>query len=314
MQNHESVSKNKVVLILGVSMRSGTNHLYDLLGKHPQCSLASGAYEDYILSESAYLDKFIRTLWSFWKRYTSSSVTEELLQSKAEAFLHEILLSQVPEINTDKLVVSKTPSTKGLEQLPVLLQSTKVLFLVRDGRSVAYSYEKSFNKSFFNAILHWQHGAINIIEFRRKYKSYYDSNCLLIRYEDLCLDPASELKRCFDFLCIDHTYDFNYALDSNVIGSSDIIDKAAGIHWNPMPRANDFSPIERYKKWAIWKQKFATVLLRKELKQFEYDATTSQITSLLISFLDSTYNLWKIKGFLSLGSLKRALKSQLLKQ
>ena len=78
----DNLTQNKVVLILGVEMRSGTKYLYDLLGMHPQCRLASETPEDFVVAESAYLDKFIRSLSSLWKNHPHPSCTLGLLRVK----------------------------------------------------------------------------------------------------------------------------------------------------------------------------------------------------------------------------------------
>jgi hypothetical protein len=233
---------------------------------------------------------------------------------KAEAFLCEIFLGQVPADMDDKLIISKTPCTLGLEQLPALFQHAKILFLMRDGRSVACSLEKSFKLGFLNSISRWQKGACQIIKFRRDHKDYYESNCLLIRYEDLFIDTTSELKRCFGFLGINQDmYDFDRAGNSNVIGSSDLAAVGGSVNWQPLPRAKDFSPHERYKKWPVWKQETARATLCKQLRQFDYDTTPSRSVMPLIPLLKVVYALYQASRYLSIKSIKKAVKHQILK-
>lgn len=302
----------QIALVLGVEMRSGTNYLFDLLGHHPQCSLARKTPEDFLVAESAYLDKYIRVLWSFWKKYTYSNLSLECLQVKAERLVHAFIADQVDEKIGISAIVSKTPCVVGLERLPTLFKHTKILFLMRDGRSVAYSLEKSFDCQFFKALCRWQSGAQEVIRFKLGYPEYYQGNCLLVRYEDLFITPKDLLVRCFNFLGLDPSlYDYSYADKSNIIGSSELRTTEASVHWRPIKRTDAFNPLERYKNWSRWKQRMSEVILHKELKSFGYmtQAPTHSPSDMIVRAL---YRLYQTSQIFSRNYLKRMVRRRLL--
>jgi hypothetical protein len=306
-------SHRRVLLVLGVEMRSGTNYIYDLLEKHPDCVAARSTPEDFMVAESAYLGKYINTLWSFWKKYTYSKMTIDSLQEQAENFIHSILIDQVAQDQSESLVVSKTPCVGGLNQLPLLFKNTKVLFLVRDGRSVAYSLQRSFDCGFFKAMWRWQQGARAIIKFKQAYPDYYADNCLLVRYEDLFKSPKSELHRCFEFLELDpNNYDYEYAYKSHIIGSSEIRGSERSVHWKPLPRNDSFSPLERYKEWSRQKQVVSGSVLRKELESFGYSVDRPQYLAIDSFAQELAYDLFCALENASLMKAKKILKKKLL--
>lgn len=301
----------QIALVLGVEMRSGTNYLFDLLGQHPQCGLARKTPEDFLVAESAYLDKYIRVLWSFWKKYTYSNLSLESLQVKAERLVHSIIADQVEEIGVST-IVSKTPYVAGLERLPTLFKHTKILFLMRDGRSVAYSLEKSFDCHFFKALCRWQSGAQEVIRFKLGYPEYYQSNCLLVRYEDLFNAPKDVLVKCFNFLGMDPSlYDYSYADKSKIIGSSDLRTTEASVHWRPIQRTDAFNPLERYKNWSTWKQRTSEIILDKELNFFGYktQAPTGSPKDILGKAL---YRLYQTSQIFSRNYLKKFVRRLVL--
>jgi hypothetical protein len=303
------------VLILGIEMRSGTNYLYDLLGRHSQCALSTDISEDFLVAESAYLTKYVSVIWSFWKNFKPSSLRLSSSLDKVECMIHNIIADNAPGNRLARVIVSKTPCVVGLEQLPILFRNTKVLLLIRDGRSVTYSLERSFGCSFFGAISRWQRGAQKISAFMLSNPLYFRNNCLLIRYEDLFKAPAQELSRCFEFLGLDKAgYDYNYACNSDVIGSSDLRSAEASVHWSPVRREASFSPLERYRHWPKWKQKVASVILRRELSGFGYQDYSPARHFLPSAIIKLAYSAFLVARLISLRQLRMAVKSKLLGQ
>jgi hypothetical protein len=260
-----------VALIVGIEMRSGTNYLYSLLAKHKQIQCSTDTAEDFIIAQSAYLRKFISVLWQAWERYKPRVLSFELLASKAEEFVHSMLDPMPRGSRTDTVIVSKTPTTLSIDELPTLFNKTKIIFLVRDGRSLACSLEKSFSISHFEALLRWKRGAANILKFIKVRNDYFTKNCLLIRYEDLVVSSADELRRVFEFLQVSDS-DYNYAnvAETEIIGSSELVNSEGKVHWEPRKRNAQFLPNARYQEWPRWKQTSAACILHDELRELGY--------------------------------------------
>lgn len=300
--------------ILGVEMRSGTNYLYDLLGKHHQCHLAQDTAEDFIVSQAAYLRKFSDTMWYFWKGFSPRKITPSTLPSHLEDSIHRLLWDQAEDTTQESgVVVSKTPCALGIEELPKVFNKTKFILLVRDGRSVAYSLEKSFGISFYSALQRWQIGADKISEFMNLHPKYFQENCLLVRYEDLFASTEDELKKVFAFLGINSDeYDYEEALKSDVIGSSELKATESKIHWSGVERSSDFNPLTRFEKWPTWKLKMAEAVLEKELRKYDYVSGETR-GGPLASLAKFSYLVHRRLRGLTPHELKQRFKSSFLK-
>ncbi len=58
--------KRQLVYLAGITPRSGTNWLYDLITKHPECRRALG-WEDYFVRHAGHLRAYVRRLRGSWK-------------------------------------------------------------------------------------------------------------------------------------------------------------------------------------------------------------------------------------------------------
>ena len=248
-------------------------------------------------------------MWSFWQKFDSDGVSLEWLQLKVENFFHGILCNNaVGRPQDDENIVSKTPCVLGLSMLPSLFPSTKIIFLVRDGRNLAYSLEKSFDVGFFSALMRWQLGVNRILDFKKDCPKYFRDNCLLVRYEDLFSAPDIELRRVFLFLGVEcKAYDFGYSRNSDVIGSSELRRHSSKIHWSKVPREKNFSPNSRYESWPQWKQKVAAATLCRELMLFDY-LQCPQSTGAIGALGRIAFLIYKVIKKLSIASLRRRFK------
>jgi hypothetical protein len=81
---------------------------------------------------------------------------------------------------------------------------------------------------------------------------------LLVRFEDLFADTEGELRRILGFLGLDPgRNDFARAADLPVRGSSEF-GRDGAVHWRPVPRSADFTPIGRHRVWTRrQRQRFA---------------------------------------------------------
>src|SRR5262249_23580251 len=97
-------------------------------------------------------------------------------------------------------LVTKTPSVKNLSLFFSLFPNSKLLILVRDGRSVVESAVRTFDRPYGHAAQEWADSAQIIQEFG---KNHPEKQFLLVRYEDLYKNVEKELRRIFEFLQLD---------------------------------------------------------------------------------------------------------------
>ncbi|WP_017328340.1 sulfotransferase [Synechococcus sp. PCC 7336] len=260
-----------VVTILGIEMRSGTNYLHDLIVKHPQCSGARGIWEDFVLADLQYVSKYFSVLETFWQKFPFDRKNIDKSKEAFGGVLIDLLKCQSTEKQEFSYLVTKTPSFVGIEKAPEFFPNSKFLLLIRDGRSVAYSLEKSFNVNYFDALERWRESARKLIEFMESHEAFFRQQCFLVKYEDIFLDSQAQLSDIFRFLCLDpDECNFSEIEALEVRGSSDLRAANQQIDWKKVKRTQDFNPIGRFKAWPKWKQAYADFYCRDELKQFGY--------------------------------------------
>ncbi len=242
--------RNAPIYIIGICQRSGTNFLSELLRLHPDCGTPDPIHEDFIVSRSDLLVRYVRKVveswgpdWGITKAHATSLMRH--LGDGALAFLQS---------HTDRpRLVTKTPNPNNIGNISFLLPEVHLLILVRDGRDVVESTMRGFGTDFESALDNWVNGAELITRFQRERGPARMSH-LLLRYEDLVRDTEAEIARVFAAVALDPAaYDFEAAKNLPVYGSStDRGGDEAEVHWRPVAKTPDFQPIGR---WAEWDEK-----------------------------------------------------------
>ncbi len=256
------------IFIFGMSQRTGTNFLYNLLIKHPHCS-SSVLYEGFVLQNADLLKQYAEETQVKWKRMGLDDVVNDFNHDLAEYlgsgilnYLNDIQIKNKKNYGKDQRLVIKTPSIKNIELFTDLFPKAKMLILIRDGRAVVESHFRSFStdpnikdwfgqdRTFFMNL--WANAAEELVEFEQK-KQLNRDHYLIVRYEDLYTNMEEELTRIFDFLNLDvEYYNFEYALQNTpVIGSSTFGRKAGeSVSWKPLRKTSDFDPLNRAANWS----------------------------------------------------------------
>ncbi|MFB6271688.1 MAG: sulfotransferase [Salinibacter sp.] len=253
-------AKSRLVYLAGITPRSGTNWLYSLILKHPECRRALG-WEDYFVRHAEHLSAYTQGLRRSWKedwplhqRGADSAVLRQFGQglrrvlacSNDEEGLCDVT-SPEREISGGRLL-TKTPSVEGIEQFFTLFPESHLIILIRDGRSVVESGMRTFDWSFEQAVHRWRNAARTILEFDEREE---DGLYYIIRYEDLFRDTIGELKDLLEFLRLDFSaYDFEAAIDTPVRGSSTYGQDDGDVDWAPVEKREDFSPLRRWDSWS----------------------------------------------------------------
>jgi protein-tyrosine sulfotransferase len=240
-------SSTDPIFILGISQRSGTNFLFDLLRLHPDCGAPSIKWEDFLVDKSDLLVRYVSAVFPGWRRRGTDPKVEDLLYEQLGNGLIAVLTSRI----TAKRLVTKTPSVRNLNYFFKLFPRAYLLILVRDGRAVVESAVRTFGDSYETAMRKWARGADTILRFRQGADGLH-ANYLVVRYEDLWNKPEEELRRIFPVVGLDPgKYDFNAAINLPVRGSSTFHGKEEQrYHWMPVEKTADFDPLGRANNWS----------------------------------------------------------------
>lgn len=97
----------------------------------------------------------------------------------------------------------KTPQHAfNLDDIKTIFPKAKIIHLVRDGRDVAESLNRVYlgPKSIYRIAKYWN---AYITAFQKFKDNYTENDFIEIQYEDLAVDPNSQIQRIFNFLNID---------------------------------------------------------------------------------------------------------------
>jgi hypothetical protein len=235
------------VFIFGLTPRTGTNYLWDLLCAHPSCAPGrEPVREDFFLEHADLLADFVRTVPLRW----DPSWGEVTDQTRAElsASIGNGLLGFL-STDDQRRLVTKNPSVIGVDRVFTFFPTAQVIILVRDGRGVVESCGRTFGWDFDLAARRWAAAVDIAVQFLHSHIAD-DSAVTLVRYEDLFADLRAQLTRLLSFLHLDVSdYDMSAAERLPVRGSSVFLGRRSQVHWDPVERTPDFDPLQR---WAHW--------------------------------------------------------------
>ena len=290
---------NKYCFILGISPRSGTNFLFRLLSLHDDCFGEGPIWEDFFVEHSKGLTQYsdnVRKKWSArWGIDDKIGGREKILECLGKGLLTYLDL-QCDKREDFTYLISKTPSVKQLDNYNLLFPNSKLLLLVRDGRSVISSGEKTFDWGFELSCRYWVRAAKNIIKYEDENK--LNDNYLVVKYENLYQDIEGELNKIFNFLSISNdSFSFEKAKSVGFIGSSENrSSKKDKMEWKEVESKNISDPLTRYSSWSSFRKKRYHWIAGKYHQRLGYDLDSSYENNFLDKLwniiLDSTILLW----------------------
>lgn len=237
------------VFILGVSPRSGTNYLYELLALHPDCVKSRHEGEDFIIYNSVPYLNFINSVTGKWAPEWKND--PGVFRNCMEAGLISYLS---PEIKSGQYVITKTPHPDNARGFFEMFSKGYLILLIRSGQDIAESFSKSFNYRFDDAVRAFSYGAREITGILNNQKLMDSGRVILIKYEDLFSRNREVMTDLLDFLKLDKTvFDFNASENLNIIGSSQHKKEKGKVQWDPVKKSTDFNPLKRYAGWSRWK-------------------------------------------------------------
>jgi len=240
-------SRKKLVFILGIMPRSGTNFLSNLLQIHPDCATPRKVWEDYVLSHADQLASYSRAVTAHWD---SDWGVDELTRDGFDTALGKGISQFLDGGKDIRLTITKTPSVQNLDLYFRFFPKAPLLILVRDGRSIVESGIRSFGWR-REAALHWLSREAKIIVDWVRDHPRAENGFRLVRYEDLWNEPVKALRPLLEFLELDtERYDFEQASQLPVRGSSDLAEQQdQALHWDPVEKTDAFNPLSRHGSW-----------------------------------------------------------------
>jgi len=235
-----------LIFILGITGRSGTNYLYNLLLTHPDCEGSSLMAEDFIIYGLDQLDKYTNKVASKWKKEWNYNPK---MQSKLKKSLGKGIEGFLKNTSTSKCIVSKTPSTLNIDRFFDFFQEAKLIIIIRDGKNVVESGVKSNFWNYEMGFHIWDKSAKRILNFLKNNKPFSD-RILLVKYENLINSLSEEMARVLDYCELDFDkYNMNKAKHTKILGSSTVKTKEKEFVWKVIPEKSNFNPLNRSLHW-----------------------------------------------------------------
>lgn len=255
------------IFILSATPRSGTNFLWELLRRHPDCIPArSPLWEDYILKTSPHLFRFAQAAQRSWDPVWGSTeaLRAELLRSLGDGVVS--FLSTDPQ----RRVVTKSPTIANLDLFFRLFPDGHLLLLIRDGRDVAASGMKTFGWTLQEAAAYWAWGAADIARFVAEHPN---DAVKVVQFEDVVADTERALLDVLSFLDLDAgSYDLAELDRIPVRGSSTYFGPGrTDVNWDVVARPAGFSPIGRWRSWSDGDIAMFERFAGRELQRWGYE-------------------------------------------
>ena len=247
-----------MVVILGITERSGTNFVRDLLVRHPGLRGTDIVFEDFLVAHSGLLRRFCESVhvrWTLNPRIDEQlgGATGRLMEALGDGLASLVASTANARDGTDmRPVVTKTPSVENIRHALELFPKANFVVVVRDPAAVVDSGMKTFGWSFEKAVHLWANGAKQILEFERV-NSDHGHRFRIVRYEDLAGEQmVPHLTALLEFVGADpNQYDFAGAANMPVKGSSALGAKSTDLAgWQRVEKPKDFDPLARGKKWS----------------------------------------------------------------
>lgn len=278
-----NMENTEVLFILGITPRSGTHFLANLLCQHPDCT-KSIVSEDALIAHSDKLSHYVRALVNSWNEQRPMEIPEQtnltslLYESIGEGLSHFLIKAKYqqnlrkkssPAVNvTKKYIITKTPTVHNITQFYNYFPNSKLLIIIRDGRDVLESSVQSFNYDRETTIRRWVKGSQDIAQFQ---KQHIGKPFLIVKYEDLHLYTQTEMEKILSFLSLDVSkYDFQAALNLPVVGSSSFKRGSGNVHWLPVQKNESFDPLNRAAHWTRQDHESFNRLAKTALEQWGY--------------------------------------------
>jgi hypothetical protein len=293
------------VFLLGLTPRTGTNYLGDLLRLHPACAGVGPVYEDFLLQEAWRLQDYADVVAGHWDpAWGVTGDHSAALVRGLGAGLRAFLLEELERIDVGpaptEVVVTKTPSIAGLPLLRRLVPDARAVVLVRDGRAVVESGTRTFGRDAEWWMREWA-AAADVLAIHAD-----EAHVTVVRYEDLLGDLERELSRVLEALGLSpDNYDFAAAKALPVRGSSAQASEH-GVSWDAARPAGPFDPLGRWRSWDRGRHRRFNWLAGQAAVGLGYTLVRGPGDRLLGPWQHALDLRWRVRGAREKGGIARA--------
>ena len=129
------------ILIVGITQRSGTNYLHELLRLHPDVAAPRTILEDYLTVGTAEIASGVREIAGrYMPEWIAAHEAEAQLLARVGGALLDWLAEDAGLTPDDpRRLLTKTPGAHGVRGLASMVPGAHLVLLVRDGRDVVAS-------------------------------------------------------------------------------------------------------------------------------------------------------------------------------
>lgn len=261
MNGSNGLADQPPIFILGMLQRTGTNHLWDLFGLHPDTDVLDRVPEDHLVRWSPHLVAYVDDVTRCWSEEWEAPAGE------GDALLRALGGGVVDWLrsHSERRIVTKMPSVEQAHRFFDLFPGCPLVILVRDGRNVCESGVRSFGWSYERAFRRWSMAADIVLEIQRAHQGR--SPLAIVRYEDIFATPHETMRRLCAATGLDaDRYPYDEIDRLPVRGSSTITSDGTEVHWTPVERTATFDPSERWSSWDDHRhRRFAEVAGEQQL-------------------------------------------------
>lgn len=232
------------IFILGLLPRSGTNHLWDLLGLHPDTELMRPVYEDHLVRWTPHLRHYVEDVSRRWtpEWEVGADETAELLLSLGDGVASWVTGG------SQRHVVTKMPSVENAQLFFDVFRSSPLVVVVRDGRSLVESGVRTFGWPYDGGFRRWARAAQVALDLQASAPA---DRFRLVRYEDLVERPRETVRLVCETCGLNpDTYPYDRIDALPVRGSSTLASAGGDVHWQLTEKPADFAPVERWTSWS----------------------------------------------------------------
>lgn len=261
------------IFILAALPRSGTNFLWELLRRHPDCVPArSPIWEDYLLKNASHLKRAADAIQRSWDPVWGSTddLRPQLLTRLGDALIDFL------STDSRRRTVTKSPTIANLDLFFEVFPRAHLLLLVRDGRDVAASGMKTFGWTLEQSARSWSSGARRMARFVDEHP---DAAVRVVRFEDIVLDTERTLMEVLSFLGLSRqAYDLDALEDVPVRGSSTYLGPGRSeINWEVLSKPSDFTPIGRWGSWSSDELALFEAVAGSQMERFGYASSSASV-------------------------------------
>ena len=279
------------IFILGITGRSGTNYLSSILKNHPDCNSAKLGAEDFLIYGLDVANEYVNKVSGKWNNKWKKNANKYGIEFKKD-FKHEIgngIINFTKNQTHHSVQILKTPSTININYFFDFFPKSKLIILLRDGKSVVESGVKSNFWNYQRGFLIWNNSAERILNFQKKNKAQANQ-FLIVKYENLIISFENEVKRILNFCDLDITK-YNFSAENNITlfgTSTKNINNEDDFKWEKKEKPKNFNPLSRANNWKKIKHIRFNYTCGKNAKKLGYELKYSK-KNIIYYFINLLY-------------------------